>query len=44
VKPAARIAVSTSREFVKDTKRIREVIFCCFSAVDLAVYEEALRA
>jgi O-acetyl-ADP-ribose deacetylase (regulator of RNase III) len=44
VRPAARIAVATSREFVKDTKRIREVIFCCFSTADLAVYEEALRA
>src|SRR5262245_850330 len=32
VKPASRIAVATSREFVRDTKRIREVIFCCFSA------------
>ena len=43
VKPAARIAVATCREFVKATKRIREIIFCCFSTADLAVYEEALR-
>jgi len=37
VKPAARIAVATAREFVESTKRLREVIFCCFSAADLAV-------
>jgi O-acetyl-ADP-ribose deacetylase len=44
VKPAARIAVETTREFVKYARRLREVIFCCFSAVDLAIYEELLRA
>ena len=43
VKPAARIAVETTREFVKYARRLREVIFCCFSAVDLAIYEEVLR-
>ena len=44
VKPAARVAIETTREFVKYARRLREVIFCCFSAADLAVYEEALRA
>jgi O-acetyl-ADP-ribose deacetylase len=44
VKPAARIAVATSREFVASAKRLREIIFCCFSASDLAIYEEVLRA
>ena len=43
VKPAARIAVTTVREFLAAARRVREVIFCCFSASDLAVYEEALR-
>jgi O-acetyl-ADP-ribose deacetylase (regulator of RNase III) len=43
VKPAARIAVETTREFVKYARRLREVIFCCFSAADLAIYEEVLR-
>jgi O-acetyl-ADP-ribose deacetylase (regulator of RNase III) len=43
VRPAARIAVTTAREFVESTKRLREVIFCCFSAADLAVYGEVLR-
>ena len=44
VKPAARIAVTTAREFLDAAKKVREVVFCCFSASDLAVYEEALRA
>jgi O-acetyl-ADP-ribose deacetylase (regulator of RNase III) len=44
VKPAARVAVATAREFVESAKRLREVIFCCYSAADLAVYEELLRA
>ena len=44
VRPAARVAVATVRECMDATKRLREVIFCCFSAADLAVYEELLRA
>ena len=43
VKSAARIAVQTTREFVKYARRLREVIYCCFSAADLAIYEEVLR-
>lgn len=44
VRPAARIAVATAREFIESAKRLREVVFCCFSAADLAVYEEVLRS
>jgi O-acetyl-ADP-ribose deacetylase (regulator of RNase III) len=44
VRPAAQVAVATAREFVESAKRLREVVFCCFSAADLAVYEELLRA
>jgi O-acetyl-ADP-ribose deacetylase (regulator of RNase III) len=44
VRPAARIAVATTREFVASARKLREIIFCCFSAADLAVYEEVLRA
>lgn len=44
VKPAARVAVMMVREFVESTKRLREVIFCCYSAADLVVYEEILRS
>jgi O-acetyl-ADP-ribose deacetylase (regulator of RNase III) len=43
LRPAARIAVDTSRGFLGSAKRVHEVIFCCFSAADLAVYEELLR-
>jgi O-acetyl-ADP-ribose deacetylase len=43
VRPAARIAVATAREYLPAARRLREVIFCCFSATDLAVYEELLR-
>jgi O-acetyl-ADP-ribose deacetylase (regulator of RNase III) len=43
-RPAARIAVATAREFAESTKRLREIVFCCFSAADLAVYEEVLRS
>ena len=44
VKPAARIAIATSREFIAAARKVRDVTFCCFSAADLAVYEELLRA
>ena len=42
---AARIAVDTTREFVRDKPgSLHEVIFCCFSAGDLAVYESLIGA
>jgi O-acetyl-ADP-ribose deacetylase (regulator of RNase III) len=44
VRPAALVAVDTTRSFVASARRVREVIFCCFSAADLAVYEELLSA
>ncbi len=40
---AARIAVDTVRAVLQSKIGIREVIFCCFSAGDLAVYEELLK-
>ena len=40
---AAPIAVSTVREFTPRDVSIRHVIFCCFSASDLALYEHGLR-
>jgi O-acetyl-ADP-ribose deacetylase (regulator of RNase III) len=39
---AARIAVSTVREQLARFPAIREVVFCCFSASDLANYEKLL--
>lgn len=40
--PAARIAVATSREFASRALKLHEVVFCCFSAADLAIYREIL--
>ncbi|MDP1928247.1 MAG: O-acetyl-ADP-ribose deacetylase [Thiobacillus sp.] len=39
---AARIAVTTVRPAVRAFPAIREVIFCCHSAADLAVYQALL--
>lgn len=42
VDEAARIAVVTVRESLREFTAIGEVIFCCFSPGDLAVYERYL--
>ena len=42
VELAANIAVCTVRSSVSAFEALREVIFCCFSSYDLAVYELAL--
>jgi O-acetyl-ADP-ribose deacetylase (regulator of RNase III) len=42
IEQAAPLAVSTVRAHLEGTS-IREVTFCCFSAPDLSVYEQALR-
>lgn len=42
VKLAARVAVATVRSAVQAFPAIQEVIFCCFSQGDLAVYESTL--
>lgn len=39
---AARIAVTTVRTALQGKPEIREVVFCCFSANDLAIYEKLL--
>jgi O-acetyl-ADP-ribose deacetylase (regulator of RNase III) len=38
VELAAKVAVATVRSSVAELATIREVVFCCFSAADLAVY------
>lgn len=43
VEPAARIAVATVRASCGRYPAVREVIFCCFSPADLAIYERLLR-
>ena len=39
---AAKIAVTAVRTSLEQARGIREVIFCCFSVADLAVYEGVL--
>ncbi len=39
---AARVAVATMRQVLQNETTVEEVIFCCFSAEDLAVYETLL--
>lgn len=39
---AAAIALATVREFTRRPTSLRQVVFCCFSASDLKVYEELL--
>jgi O-acetyl-ADP-ribose deacetylase (regulator of RNase III) len=41
---AAQVAVSTVRETLAESPSITEVVFCCFSQQDLAVYRAALAA
>jgi O-acetyl-ADP-ribose deacetylase len=40
---AAPIAIATVRETVQRFPAIREVVFCCHSAADLALYDSLLR-
>lgn len=40
--PAARVAVAAVRAALGGAAPLREVIFCCFSAHDLALYEAVL--
>ena len=42
LEPAARIAVATVRDTTSRLNVLREVVFCCFSAADLRVYEAVL--
>jgi O-acetyl-ADP-ribose deacetylase (regulator of RNase III) len=42
IEPAAQIAVDTICEAIAGPLSIEEVVFCCFSASDLAIYERRL--
>lgn len=42
VEDAARIAVTTVREALRETSSVEEVIFCCFSPADFATYQRLL--
>ncbi len=41
---AARIATDSVRRFGNEATSLREVVFCCFSAGDLAMYEWLLKS
>ncbi len=43
IEPAAKIAVTTVRQFVTQETSISEVIFCCFSESDYRVYRQLLK-
>ena len=40
---AAAVAIQTVQAALRDDPGLSEIVFCCFSAADLAVYDEALR-
>ncbi|OQA23684.1 MAG: O-acetyl-ADP-ribose deacetylase [Verrucomicrobia bacterium ADurb.Bin345] len=42
IEEATRIAVATVREFLKQNEMQMDVVFCCFSERDLAVYSKEL--
>jgi O-acetyl-ADP-ribose deacetylase (regulator of RNase III) len=44
LEPAANVAVETVKATLPNTTAIEEVVFCCFSPGDLAVYEKILAA
>ncbi len=44
IEAAARIAIATVQDSLALRPAIREVIFCCFSARDLSIYESLLSA
>jgi O-acetyl-ADP-ribose deacetylase len=39
---AVEVAIAAVRDFLRTPSSLREVIFCCFSASDLALYQSAL--
>lgn len=39
---AADVAIATVRESIRSPSSLREVIFCCYSATDLALYQSRL--
>ena len=41
-RPAAEIAIITARAFLQSPTTLREILFCCFSASDLEVYQQLL--
>ena len=44
VEAAARLAIATVADSLRDPGSIAEVVFCCFSESDLAIYERLLKS
>lgn len=44
VELAARIAIETVRSSLAESASLHEVIFCCFSSTDLAIYQKLIDA
>ena len=44
LRAAAEIAIATTRDFLAGHEQPRDIIFCCHSAQDLALYESLLHA
>lgn len=42
IEQAAEIAVSTVHQYLRTPSNIEDVVFCCFSSKDLAIYEQML--
>jgi O-acetyl-ADP-ribose deacetylase len=43
LEPATNTAISTVKAFTEQTDQVAEIIFCCFSREDFAVYKRSLR-
>ena len=41
-KQAADVAIAATLEFIRSPSSLREIIFCCYSASDLALYQSRL--
>lgn len=41
--PAARVAIHTVSSFLRGSSAFSEIVFCCFSPGDLAIYERLLQ-
>jgi len=42
IRKATEVAVQTAREFIVTPTSLNEIIFCCFSGIDLQVYRDVL--
>ena len=40
---AARVAVTTVRDFIQSPSSLEQILFCCFSASDLKIYQAILQ-